>query len=127
DIAFASVATTKMLAGAVVWLTETPGSNEADSAMARWQPAGDDAEQYIIGWLDPKPAPAYKLSRVDPAGKILEGPIDVTAKAHWGQRDDPFRTHVNGDIVWAWFEAANATTLKVARLRSDGMAQCAAF
>jgi hypothetical protein len=127
DIAFASVGTNHMLAGEVVWLTETAGSNEADSAMARWQPAGDDAEQYIIGWRDPKPAPAYKLSRVDPAGKILEGPIDVTAKARWGERDDPFRTHVNGDIVWAWFEAAGATTLKVARLRSDGMAQCATF
>jgi hypothetical protein len=127
DIALASVTAMRMPAGEVVWLTDTPNSNEADSAMARWQPAGDDAEQYIVGWLDPEPAAAYKLSRVAPDGKILEGPIDVTAKARWGQRDDPFRAHVNGDIVWAWFEAAGATTLKVARLRSDGMAQCAAF
>jgi len=29
--------------------------------------------------------------------------------------------------VWAWFDAANATTLHVARLRSGGSAQCATF
>ncbi len=127
DIVFASIATDHMPAGPVVWLTDTSAINEADSAMARWQPAGDDAEQYIIGWLEPTPSRAYKLSRVDPAGAVLEGPIDVTAKAHWGERDDPFRAHVNGDIVWAWFDAAGATTLKVARLRSDRMAQCEAF
>jgi hypothetical protein len=58
---------------------------------------------------------------------FLEQASDVTAKAKWGQRDDPFRAHVNGDIVWAWAEAANSTTLKLARLRSGGTAQCANF
>jgi hypothetical protein len=64
---------------------------------------------------------------VDAAGAFLEQPLDVSAKARWGQRDDPFRTHVNGDIVWAWFDAAGATTLHVARLSSGGTATCAAF
>jgi hypothetical protein len=127
DIAFASIAADHMPMGDVVWLTDTPGVNEADSAMARWQPAGDDDEQYVVGWLDPGAGAAYKLSRVDPAGAILEGPIDVTAKARWGERDDPFRAHVNGDVVWAWFASAGATELQFARLRSDGSAQCASF
>jgi hypothetical protein len=124
DIVFASIGSDRMLAGDVVWLTDTPAVNEADSAMARWAPEGDDAEQYVIGWLD---GGSYKLSRVDPAGEILEGPVDVTAKARWGERDDPFRAHMNRDVVWAWFAAAGSTELNFARLRSDGTAQCAAF
>jgi hypothetical protein len=125
DIGFASIAAGHMASGAVVWLTTTASINEADSALARWQPAGDAAEQYVVGWLEPPST--YKLARVDPAGVFLEQPIDVSAKAHWGQRDDPFRAQVNGDIVWAWFDAANATTLHVARLKSGGTATCATF
>jgi hypothetical protein len=124
DIGFASIATSHALSGAVVWLTTT-SANEADSTIARWQPAGDAVEQYVVGWLEP-PA-VYKLARVDAAGTFLEEPADVSAKARWGQRDDPFRTHVNGDLVWAWFDAANATTLHVARLKSGGTAMCASF
>ena len=69
----------------------------------------------------------YKLGRIGATGTFIEAPIDVAAKARWGQRDDPFRVHTNRDVVWAWFDAANATTLHVARLRSGGTAQCAAF
>ena len=84
----------------VVWLTTTAGVDEADSAIARWQPEGDSAEQYLVGWMEPTAA-AYKLARIDAAGAFLEGPTDVAARARWGQRDDPFRVHANGDIVWA--------------------------
>jgi hypothetical protein len=125
DIAFASIATNKTLSGAVVWLTTTAGVNEADSAIARWQPEGDATEQYVVGWLEP--TAVYKLGRIGATGAFIEAPIDVAAKARWGQRDDPFRVHSNRDVVWAWFDAANATTLHVARLRSGGTAQCAAF
>jgi hypothetical protein len=122
DIGLSSLGMDHSAAGGVVWLTSTAGVNEADSAMARWQPAADALEQYVVGWFEP-PA-AYKLSRVDTAGKFLEGPTDVASKARWGQRDDPFRTRPNGDIVWAWFDSAGSTTLHVARLAAGGTATC---
>jgi hypothetical protein len=124
DIGFASVGTNQM-PGAKVWLTSTASVNEADSTIARWEPAGSAQEQYLVGWLEG--SASYKLSRVDGAGAFLEGPVDVSAKARWGQRDDPFRQHLNKDVVWAWFDAANATTLHFARLRSGGTATCATF
>lgn len=127
DIAFASIAANRTLSGAVVWLTTTSGLNEADSAIARWQPEGDASEQYVVGWMEPTNPAAYKLARVDGAGAFIEPPTNVAAKARWGQRDDPFRVHGNRDIVWAWFDAAGATTLHVARLRSGGSATCASF
>ena len=125
DIAFAAIAANHTVSGAVVWLTTT-AVNEADSAIARWQPEGDATEQYLVGWMEPART-VYKLSRVGAAGNFIEGPTDVAARARWGQRDDPFRVHANRDVVWAWFDAAAATTLHVARLRSGGSAQCAAF
>jgi hypothetical protein len=124
DIGFASVGTNQM-PGAKVWLTSTASVNEADSTIAIWEPAGSAQEQYVVGWLEG--SASYKLSRVDGAGAFLEGPVDVSAKARWGQRDDPFRQHLNKDVVWAWFDAANATTLHFARLRSGGTATCATF
>ena len=81
---------------------------------------GDSAEQYVVGWSS---GMTYKLARVSGSGAFLEGPIDLST-AKWGQRDDPFRTHLNGDIVWAWFDAAGSTQLKFARLRSGGTATC---
>jgi hypothetical protein len=127
DIGFTSIAANHTVSGAVVWLTTTTGVNEADSAIGRWQPDGDATEQYLVGWMEPGTAAAYKLARVGAAGDFLEGPTDVAAKARWGQRDDPFRVHANHDVVWGWFDAAGATTLHFARLRSGGTATCAAF
>ncbi len=128
DIGFASIAS-GLTSGAVVWLTTT-ATNEADAAIARFSPACDTTEQYIVGWSEPaSSAAAYKfrLGRVNAAGTFIEGPLEVTATAKWGRRDDPFRTHVNGDVVWAWFDAAASTTLKFARVKSGGSATCAAF
>ena len=79
----------------------------------------------MVGWLEG--GTKYQLARIGADGAFLEGPVDVSAKAKWGQRDDPFRTHVNGDIVWSWFDAAGATTFHFARLKSGGSAQCATF
>jgi hypothetical protein len=127
DIGFVTVAADHTKSGSVVWLTSTSSVNEADSSIARWQPAGDTTEQYVVGWSEPGAAYVYRLARVDAKGTFLEGPVDATAKVQWGRRDDPFRAHTNGDVVWAWFGAAADTTLHFARLRSGATAQCASF
>jgi len=128
DIGFASIAS-GLTSGAVVWLTST-AINEADAGIARYTPACDSTEQYVVGWSEPASTAAaykYRLGRVNASGTFLEGPVEVTATAKWGRRDDPFRTHVNGDVVWAWFDASASTTLRFARLKSGNTAQCAAF
>ncbi len=126
DIGFAGVAG-DLSSTAVVWLTDTPGIEEADSSIARWQPDGDPAEQYVVGWAEPGGAAIYKLARIDPAGAFLEQPVDISAVAQWGRRDDPFRAHVNGDLVWAWFDSPGSTTLRFARLVSGGPNSCTSF
>ena len=126
DIGFASIAA-GLTSGGVVWLTTTASINEADSGIERWTPSDDAIEQYVAGWAETSSPYVYKLGRVDAAGKFLEGPLDITAKAKWGRRDDPFRAHGNGDIVWAWFDAASSTTMHFARLRAGGTATCAGF
>ena len=70
-----------------------------------------------------EPRGAYQLGRVDPAGSFLEGPVDVSAVARWGRRDDPFRRHVQGDVLWAWLDDPGSTTLHVARVRSGGSSE----
>jgi hypothetical protein len=113
DIGFASIGSNALSSG-VVWLTTTSG-NEADSTIAAWKPSGDSTEQYVVGWLD---GTSYRLGRVNATGMFLEGPLDATAKAKWGRRDDPMREHVNGDIVWSWFDKSGATVLHFARIHS---------
>lgn len=113
--------------GPVVWLTSTDTVDENDASVARWQPQGDGAEQYLVGWHEPGGAEAWQLARIDPAGTFLEGPVDVSAVARWGRRDDPFRRHVQGDVVWSWFDAPGSTTLRVARVRSGSQTECAEF
>ena len=125
DIGFATVGSGLTSSG-VVWLTTT-SINEADSGIERWRPSDDATEQYVVGWAEPGSPYVYRLARVDAAGKYLEGPTDVSAKVKWGRRDDPFRAHGNGDVVWAWFDSAAATTLHFARLRSGGTASCSSF
>jgi hypothetical protein len=118
DVGFATV-TSSLSSSPVVWLTSTSGVNEADATIARWEPAGDAAEQYVVGWAEPGGTYAYRLARVNAAGSFLEGPIDISGSARWGRRDDPMRQHYNGDVVWAWFDAPGATELHVARLDQD--------
>jgi hypothetical protein len=115
DIGFVSIANNKT-PGSIVWLTTTAG-NEANSSFARWRPDGDATEQYVVGWSS---GTTFSIGRVSAAGAFLEGPTVLTT-AKWGERDDPFRDHGNGDIVWAWFDSAN-TTMRFARLRSGGTA-----
>ena len=127
DIGFATIGANLTAGGGVVWLTTTAAVDEADAGIERWAPADDPTEQYVMGWSEPGSPYAYKLGRVGATGTFFEGPVDVTARAKWGRRDDPFRAHANGDIVWAWFDASSSTTLRFARLRSGGTATCASF
>jgi hypothetical protein len=127
DIGFAAIGSGLTLSGGVTWLTTTSGINEADSGIERYKPSCDSAEQYIVGWSEPGTAYKYQLGRLSAAGTFIEGPVDVTAKAKWGRRDDPFRAHVNGDVVWAYFDSSGSTTLKLGRVKSGGTAQCASF
>jgi len=125
DIGFASIGSGLTMTGSVVWLTTTSSINEADSGIERWQPAGDATEQYVVGWSES--ASVYKMGRLGSSGSFLEGPTDVSAKVKWGRRDDPFRAHFNGDVVWAWFDSSGSTTMHVSRLCSGGSYQCVPF
>ena len=123
DIGFASI-TTGGTPGAVTWLSTTPG-NEANSTIAAWHPDGDTNEQYVVGWTEGAPGSrTYKIGRVSGTGTTIEAPVDITAKAKWGERDDPFREQKNHDLVWAWFDSVGATSFSFARLSSGGTAQC---
>ena len=123
DIGFVSIGP-GLSPGPVVWLTETAAINEADASIARFEPEGDATEQYLVGWSEPGDNTTYRLGRVDSSGTLLAGVVDVSDIAQWGRRDDPFRKHANGDVVWAWFDAPGSTTLRVARVRSGNA--CAA-
>ncbi len=124
DVGFTSIAT-DLTPGPVVWLTMTSG-NEQNSSIARWQPMGDDTEQYAVGWNE-RGSAVHKLAIVSPTGAYLASPVDLAGAAAWGERDDPFRVHLNGDIVWAWFDQAGSTMLKLARIRSGRTATCASL
>jgi hypothetical protein len=125
DIGLATVNADYSVVG-ISWLTDTAGVNEADSAITRWLPSGD-AEQYVVGWSEPGTPYTYRLGRVSAQGAWLEGPVDVSAVAQWGRRDDPFRAHTNDDIIWSWFDAPGSATLRFARVRSGNTATCNGF
>ncbi len=112
DIGFAPIAA-DLTPGAVVWLTSTPGMDENNATIARWSPDGDDAEQYVVGWALGE---TRYLAQVSPVGSMLASPIAIDAS--WGERDDPMRTHANGDLVWSRFDSAGATSFRFARVRS---------
>jgi hypothetical protein len=105
--------------GAVVWLSNTNDIDESDPSIALWQPQGESVEQYIVGWA--QSGTAHRLARVDANGVILEGPVDISGRAKWGKRDDPMRQHVNGDVVWAWFDSSGSSTLHFARIRAGNI------
>jgi hypothetical protein len=92
-----------------------------DSSIALYMP--EELEQYLVGWAEER-GEAYKLAIVSATGTILEGPLDVTATTKWGHRDDPFRTHYDNDVVWAWFEEAGSTTLNFTRVDSGVTEAC---
>lgn len=115
DVGFAAIGG-DLAPGAITWLTTT-GGDEQNPSIARWQPDGDEREQYLVGWAEVGSS-RHLLAIVDGAGAILTPPVDVGATARWGQRDDPFRVHASGDVTWAWFDSAGDTTLHVARVRS---------
>jgi hypothetical protein len=114
DIGFSSIVSV-YTAGSVVWLTNTPNIDEMDSSIARFEPAGS-GEQYLVGWVEGATSRAFKLALLGPSGSFIEAPITVTNLVQWGRRDDPFRQHYDGDVVWAWFDSAGSTTLNIGRV-----------
>jgi hypothetical protein len=119
DIGFSSISAEGM-PGPVIWLTSTSDVDEMDSSIALYEVAG---EQYLVGWTEDD-GDAYKLAVVDPAGVLLEDPLDVTATVQWGRRDDPFRRHYDSDVVWAYFDQPGSTTLHFARVDSGVAYTC---
>lgn len=118
DIGFTSVAS-DLTASEVVWLTTTTDKDEADASIARLSIAGTPEERYVVGWSEPEGA--YQLALLDSAGAFVEAPQNIANQAQWGRRDDPFRQHVNGDVVWAWFKNPGDSELQFARLKSGGV------
>jgi hypothetical protein len=114
DIGFSSI-TGSYTAGSVVWLTNTASIDEMDSSIARFEPAGS-GEQYLVGWVEGATNRVFKLALLGPSGSLIEAPITVTNLVQWGRRDDPFRQHFDGDVVWAWFDSAGSTTLNIGRV-----------
>lgn len=113
DIAFSAIGA-DLSASPVVWLTDTPNIDEADSSIAEL--SGADEAQFVIGWSTPDGE--YHLGLYDGTGKAVQEAEDLSAITQWGRRDDPFRTHKNGDVVWAWFENPGDTTLHFSRITS---------
>lgn len=121
DIGFVSIGA-DLSPGAVVWLTDTPGINEADASIAHFRytptPGATDVEQYLVGWAEPGATYKYWLGRIDAGGAWLEGPVDVSNQVSWGRRADPFRESAGG-VTWAWFDAPGSTALHIAQV-DDG-------
>ena len=100
--------------------------DEREQRLDRSLATGRRRDRTVRGRLDrDRATPVYKLARVTAAGAFIEGP--VTMGARWGERDNPFRDHLNGDIVWSWFDAAGGTSFHFARVHSGGTATCAAL
>ena len=106
-------------------MADHDAGQRGEQLIARWSPAGDTTEQYVVGWTDP--SGAHQLARIGADGGILAAPVDVDAQARWGERDDPFRVHRNGDVVWAWFDDSGDTMFRLARIRAGQAPSCAAF
>ena len=108
----------------VRWLTDTPNIDENDATVAAWAPLGVSSDQLILGW---QAEGIWQLVRMASDGEIEEGPVDISAIARWGRRDDPFRNHTDGDVVWSAFESAGSKTLKLARIDSGQAPTCLSF
>lgn len=121
DIGFASVAK-NLTPSKVVWLTTSAG-NEGDASISHFQ-ATAAAEQYLVGWAEQTKPQVYKLALLDAAGAFVESPVDVSALVAWGRRDDPFREHANGDVIWTWFDTPGSTKLRIARVDSAAGNEC---
>jgi hypothetical protein len=89
--------------GSPQFLTETPKVQEAAPHLARY---GDNL---LAGWKD---GSALKVAVVTEGGKVLEGPVAITANV--GERDD-FVNYPNGDIGWAYTVGGK---LSVARIQA---------
>ena len=99
-----------------VWLTNTNGHYERDPAIARIG-VGTAAERYLVGWLASNNG-VYRLGVVGSDGQFIKGPENVTAAGiGWGNRDESFRTRVDGRVSWVQAEA-NGSVIRL--FRFDG-------
>lgn len=86
-------------ASRLTWLTNTDGAYERDSAIAHLG-SGAQPERYLAGWTTTDDG-SYWLGVIDDDGDFLAGPEEVTsAGVWWGNRDDSFRTRINGSVSW---------------------------
>jgi len=113
DIGVAIVGTDKRLANPVVWLTQSPES-ENDPALARYgafcgngtcEKAGQKEQMFMVGW---KQTQGSRIAFMDTTGLLRAGPFDVShvqvdgknRAISWGSRDDTWRTLEDGSIAW---------------------------
>lgn len=87
------------------WLTNTAGVDEVAPHLANY------ADHLLAGWVEGE---QFKLAVFTTRAEPIEGPVSVDAAA--GARDD-FENDPNGDVVWAFSDAAGRT-LKLARVQA---------
>jgi hypothetical protein len=100
------------------WLTNTDGTYERDPSIAHLG-TNISIDRFLVGWTTTNDN-VYWLGIIDGAENFVIGPEEVTSVGvSWGNRDDSFRTHVDGSVSWVQGSPAS-TTLRLFRL--DGTA-----
>ncbi|MBI5300704.1 MAG: hypothetical protein HY868_01100 [Chloroflexi bacterium] len=108
-------------ASSYVWLTNTAGDYERDPTIARLGTTLT-TDRYLVGWTTTNNA-TYWLSVIDGNGSFLAGPEEVSSLGIvWGNRDDSFRTRVDGTVSWMQGNA-NSATLHYFRFDGSGYLQ----
>ncbi|MFO7681696.1 MAG: hypothetical protein R6X34_16760 [Chloroflexota bacterium] len=93
------------------WLTNSNGQTERDPAIARLGASVTD-ERYLVGWLTTQDN-SYWLGVIDETGNFIIGPDNMTAAGvSWGNRDESFRTRVDGRVSWVQ-GAANSSQIRL--------------
>lgn len=95
-------------ASSVTWLTNTDGAYERDPVVAN---LGTDlsTDRYLTGWTTTNDG-VYWLAVIDGAGDFVVEPEEVTsAGVTWGNRDDSFRTRVDGTVSWVQGDPGSTT------------------
>ena len=80
--------------GKPVWLTDTPGVDEASAHLARY---GED--HFLAGWKNDS---GLVLAVLDESGSIVDGPTAVEVDI---ERRDDFITMSGGDVTWGFAES----------------------
>lgn len=98
------------------WLTQTNGQYERDPVIARLGNATTSG-RYLVGWTTTNNG-VYWLSIINETGDFVVEPENISATGvSWGNRDDSFRTRVDGSISWV---QASANSNQIRLFRFDG-------